>query len=135
MVPVSHRAGATLLSGGRGVWVAEVGAKRGAPGEGPAASVTSAANFDARNSAPMEFPRSVGRFRCAGVVAGALEKLWKRLQRVAVGLAGADAQGVIDRRHEDFSVADLAGARIGGDDLDRLVGEGGGDRDFEFWLG
>jgi hypothetical protein len=45
------------------------------------------------------------------------------LERVAVGLAGPDPQRVIDRRHEYLAVADLAGARAGGDDLDRLVGE------------
>jgi hypothetical protein len=33
------------------------------------------------------------------------------LQRVAVGFAGPDPQCVIDRRHEDLAVADLAGAR------------------------
>src|SRR5262249_42755336 len=33
--------------------------------------------------------------------------------------------------HEDLAVADLAGARAAGDDLDRLVGEIGGDRDLD----
>src|SRR5262249_31526174 len=56
-------------------------------------------------------------------------------ERVAIGLAGADAQRVIDLRDEDLAVADLTGARIRGDDLDRLVGEIGGHRDLnpQFW--
>src|SRR3984893_19416606 len=55
----------------------------------------------------------------------------KNLECVAVGLAGADPQRVIDRRHEYLPVADLAGAGAGGDDLNRLVGEIGRDRDFD----
>jgi hypothetical protein len=48
----------------------------------------------------------------------------KNLERVAVGFAGPDPQRVIDRGDEYLAVADLAGARAGGDDFDRLVGEG-----------
>src|SRR6476619_1765967 len=57
------------------------------------------------------------------------------LERVAIGLARADSQGVVDRRDEDLAVADLPGTRVRGNDLDRLVGDVGGDRDFhsEFW--
>src|SRR6185437_6999386 len=57
------------------------------------------------------------------------------LERVAVGLAGPDPQGAVDRRHEDLAVADLAGAGIRGDDLDRFVGDVGGHRDFDPQLG
>src|ERR1700709_2058057 len=52
-----------------------------------------------------------------------IRKMREASERVAVGFAGANPQGVIDRRHEDLAVADLAGARAGSDDLDRLVGE------------
>ena len=57
------------------------------------------------------------------------------LERVAVGFAGADAQRMVDRRDEDLAVADLPGTRVRGDDLDRLVGDVGGDRDFDAQLG
>src|ERR1700694_362912 len=53
------------------------------------------------------------------------------LEGVTVGFAGPDPQGVIDRRHEYLAVADLAGARAGGDDVNRLVGEIGCDGDFD----
>src|ERR1700716_3776885 len=55
------------------------------------------------------------------------------LQRVAVGFAGPDPQGVVDRRHEDLAVADLPGAGARGNDPDRLVREVGrhGDLDPE----
>src|ERR1700730_11213707 len=53
------------------------------------------------------------------------------LKRVAVGFAGPDPQGVIDRRHEDLAVADLAGAGARGNDPDRLVGEVGRDSDLD----
>src|SRR5665213_18331 len=43
------------------------------------------------------------------------------LERVDVGFAGADAHGLLDRRHEDFSVADLAGARGIGERVDDLL--------------
>jgi len=56
-------------------------------------------------------------------------------ERVAVGFAGPYPQRVIDRRHEDLAVADLACARAFGDDVDRPVREVGGDRDFDSELG
>src|SRR5215207_5464230 len=56
-------------------------------------------------------------------------------ERVAVGLAGADSQGVVDRRDEDLAVADLPGTRVRGNDLDRLLDDVGGDRDFDPELG
>src|ERR1700682_5735235 len=112
------------------VLMVEVSAKAGVAE--PAARLMSAAIFAARNdSAPMEFPRTVWRLCRPGVVAGRARNFRKRLQRVAVGFAGADAQGVIDRRHEDLAVPDLAGACVGGDDRDRLVREVGGDCDFD----
>jgi hypothetical protein len=36
--------------------------------------------------------------------------LARRLQRVAIGLAGADAHRVLEVHYEDLAVADLAGA-------------------------
>src|SRR5438093_842656 len=56
-------------------------------------------------------------------------------ERVAIGLAGADSQGVVDRRDEDLAVADLPGTRVRGNDLHRLLGDIGGDRDFDSELG
>src|SRR5262245_43338464 len=41
-----------------------------------------------------------------------------RSKRVVVRLAGADADRVLERRDEDLAVADLAGARRGGERLD-----------------
>src|SRR3954469_20427901 len=57
------------------------------------------------------------------------------LERVLVGLAGADAQHVVDRRDENLAVADLPGAGARGDDVDHLVGDTGidGDLDPKFW--
>ncbi len=60
----------------------------------------------------------------------ALEVITRHLERVAVGFAGADPQRMIDRRHEDLAIADLAGARACGDGFERLVGEIGGHREF-----
>src|ERR1700730_3960839 len=57
------------------------------------------------------------------------------LERVAVGLAGADTQRMVDRGHEDLAVADLPGARVRGDDGNRLVRKVRGDRDFDAQLG
>src|SRR5262245_13121160 len=42
---------------------------------------------------------------------------------VAVGLAGADAHGVVDRRDKNLAIADLAGPGAAGDDVDDLVGD------------
>jgi hypothetical protein len=55
-------------------------------------------------------------------------------QRVGAGFAGADAHGLFERGHEDFSVADLAG--LGGldDGLDGRVDLIGGDRDLQLDL-
>src|SRR5438445_10812948 len=83
-------------------------------------------------------------FRCRFVVVswrGRSASLPPRLEfgdaseRVAIGLAGADSQGVVDRRDEDLAVADLPGTRVRGNDLDRLLGDVGGDRDFDSELG
>ena len=52
-----------------------------------------------------------------------------------MGNLNQNAQRMFDRRHEDLAVADLAGARVRGDDLDRLVGKVGGDRDLDAQLG
>src|ERR1700681_4317023 len=53
------------------------------------------------------------------------------LERVAVGFAGSDPQSMIDRSHEYLAVADLPGARAGGDDFDRLVGDIRRNGDFD----
>src|ERR1700675_2511032 len=53
------------------------------------------------------------------------------LERVAVGFAGPYPQRVIDRRHKNLAVADLAGARARGNDVNRLVGKVRGDGDFD----
>src|SRR5579863_6141588 len=53
------------------------------------------------------------------------------LKSVAVGFAGSNPQGMIDRRHEDLAVADLSGARAGRNHLDRLVGNVSRNRDFD----
>ena len=74
-----------------------------------------------RGSAPMIFPQPVINFCHAVSWSTAVDLQWMSSECVGVGLAGSDPQGVIDRRHENLAVADLAGARAGGNDLDRLV--------------
>src|SRR5712671_1431242 len=69
--------------------------------------------------------RSQARRRCR------MRRKWQNLERVAVGFAGPDPQGVIDRRHKNLAVADLAGARARGDDVHRLVGKVRRDGDFD----
>src|SRR5436190_4486495 len=46
----------------------------------------------------------------------------QRLQRIAIGLAGANAHRVLDLDHENLAVADLAGFGRAGDRLDDAVG-------------
>jgi hypothetical protein len=48
---------------------------------------------------------------------------WTCLDRVAVALAGADAQRGFDGDDENLAVADAAGLRGGGDRLDHAIGE------------
>src|ERR1700722_16644290 len=55
--------------------------------------------------------------------------------RVAVGLAGADAHRVVDRADEDLAIADLAGLGRGQDGGDHFVDLGGIDRDVDPDLG
>src|SRR4029077_7691041 len=69
--------------------------------------------------------RTYPRRRCR------LRRKWQNLERVAVGFAGPDPQGVIDRRHKNLAVTDLAGARARGNDVDRLVGKIRRDGDFD----
>src|ERR1700737_5514840 len=69
---------------------------------------------------------------CSG--AGIFSALESASERVAVGFAGPDPQRVIDRRHEYLAVADLAGARACGDDVNRLVGEFRSDGDLDAQL-
>ena len=61
---------------------------------------------------------------------GAIDVL-SELECVAVGFAGANSQGVIDRRHENLAVANLSGARARRNDIDRLVGDVGCDGDLD----
>jgi len=53
------------------------------------------------------------------------------LECCGVALAGADAHGVIEAKHEDLAVADLAGLGGAGDGADDLVDLVAGDRDFD----
>src|ERR1043166_5828860 len=57
------------------------------------------------------------------------------LERVGVGLTGADAHHVIDVQHENLAVADLAGLRGRRDGFDHFVGAVARDRDFDLELG
>src|SRR4051812_33640516 len=57
------------------------------------------------------------------------------LQRVVVGLAGADAHGARDVGDEDLAVADLSGFRRRGDGVDDAVGLVVRDRYFDPHLG
>src|ERR1700754_2729336 len=52
-----------------------------------------------------------------------------------IGLAGADANRVVEVDDEDLAVADLSGFRGGGDGVDGLVDLLGGDGDFDLDLG
>src|SRR4029077_15238820 len=56
-------------------------------------------------------------------------------ERVAVGFAGANAQGVVDRGDEYLTVANLASLGGAADRLDNLVNVlfGDGDLDADFW--
>ena len=53
------------------------------------------------------------------------------LERVVVGLAGADAHRLFDAGDENLAVADLAGPCRRGDDLHHLVGAVGADGDLD----
>ena len=44
-----------------------------------------------------------------------------RLKGIAVGFAGTDAQGMVERGHENLSVANLPGSSCGGDCFDYTV--------------
>src|SRR5690606_33510653 len=57
------------------------------------------------------------------------------LQGVVAGFAGADADGLLQRRHEDLAVANLSCVRCLADCLDRLVHNIVGDGDFDLGLG
>src|SRR5215469_4677732 len=56
------------------------------------------------------------------------------LERVGIGLAGADAHHLVERCDEDFSVADLAGLGLAGDRFDHRLDELRFDRDFHLEL-
>src|SRR6185312_11119834 len=57
------------------------------------------------------------------------------LKRVGIGLARADAYGLVDRVDEDLAIADLAGLGGRSDCLDYLVGEIRRHRDLDLDLG
>src|SRR5215469_9544025 len=56
------------------------------------------------------------------------------LERVGIGLAGADPHHLVERCDEDFSVADLAGLGLAGDRFDHRLDELRFDRDFHLEL-
>src|SRR6266403_309023 len=60
-----------------------------------------------------------------------MRRSYENLECVAVGFAGPDPQRVVDRRHKNLAVTDLAGARARGDDVHRLVGKIRRDGDFD----
>src|SRR5262249_48675781 len=58
--------------------------------------------------------------------------------RLGAALAGADADAIVERQHEDFAVPDLSGlthARGVDDGFNRRLDKGVVDRDFQFELG
>src|SRR3954466_3492155 len=57
-----------------------------------------------------------------------------RSERVGIGLAGADADGALERHDEDLAVADLAGPGRSGDRLDDAGDEVARDRDLDLEL-
>src|SRR5690349_7864334 len=87
---------------------------------GAAAVWASAAAAVAANTAPTSPARN-------GVLKFIVGNSWTEGSRgsegVAVGFAGADANGLLDRRDEDLAVTDLAGPGCGGDRLDHLADE------------
>jgi hypothetical protein len=121
----------------------EVAAKAGVANKRSVANKTVARPIPAaeraarHSSGPMVFPQPIMILRTAfpASLPGAMQVLQSEvqqfLQRVAIGFAGPNSQGVIDRRHEDLAVTDLPGAGAGANDLDRLVGEIRCDRDLD----
>src|ERR1700687_2434375 len=52
-------------------------------------------------------------------------------ERIGIGLTRADANSLVDRIDEDFSVADLSGFGCAGDRSDHLLHLVGGDRELD----
>src|ERR1700682_6202209 len=55
-------------------------------------------------------------------------------ERIGIGFTRANADSLVDRIDEDFSVADLAGLGCSGDRSDHLLHLVGGDRDLDLQL-
>src|SRR6185436_3390297 len=91
-----------------------------------ARSITLPLTAKPRNSLSidMEPPRSMGRGCLRTASDGGLP-----------GFAGANADHLLDRGHEDLAVTDLAGARGLHDRLDRALGERIGDHGLDLHLG
>src|SRR5215211_5576906 len=63
------------------------------------------------------------------------ERMGRGLERRGIGLAGADADGLVEAEDEDLAVADLAGFGRNGDRVDDLVDLVGRNRHFDLQLG
>src|SRR3954465_3662273 len=79
-------------------------------------------------------PRRVGVLSVM-VEAPVRDRCGMRLQRCSVGLAGADAHGVVERDNEDLAVTDLAGLGRPGDRLNDPVDQGGIDSHLDLHFG
>src|SRR4051812_28859654 len=79
-------------------------------------------------------PRRVGVLNVM-VEAPVRDRCGMRLQRCGVGLAGADAHGLVERDNEDLAVTDLAGLGRAGDRLNDPVDQGGIDCHLDLHLG
>src|ERR1700730_565543 len=80
-------------------------------------------------------PTSPERNGFLNVIVGSSCPMACGLQRRSVGLAGADAHGVVERDYEDLAVTDLAGLGRAGDRLNDLVDQGGIDSHLDLHLG
>src|SRR5215471_18565644 len=120
---ISTSAVATIIQAVSAALMAVVSAKAGVVA---AKNPTNANRLTTREQAPMICSPALSiHDSCPHLRPFPADAFWLEwdLQRVLVGLAGADAQHVIDRRDENLAVADLAGAGARGDDVDDLVGD------------
>src|SRR6476661_5956125 len=129
------QAGGAAAAGGAAVGGA---AAAGAAGAGCAEAVSNAVMLRQRPSrTPKARANSPARENFFNVMAYSCPCCLRcgRLKRRRVGLAGADADGVIEAEHENLAVADLSGFGGAGDRADDLVDLVGGHRDFHLELG
>src|SRR5947209_13293613 len=83
-------------------------------------------------------PGALGLPCCSGANRPHSAPQSSRPDGLATALAGADADAVLQREHEDLAVADLPGTGGAGgvnDGLDRAIDEGVVDGDLQFQLG